>query len=132
MAFDLDDEELEATKKLHGVGKEEIQVGEYVRTKYGEIGIITQVYPQIKWIKKVNPSLLDYNIIKNHSFSIIDLIEVGDYVNGCKVYENHKTYLTVHQKVKDSEVDYNYINHDEIKSLVTKEQFAQMEYIVKE
>ena len=47
--------------------EDEIKVGEYVRTKYGEIGIITQVYPQIKWIKKVNPSLLDYNIIKNHS-----------------------------------------------------------------
>ena len=56
--------------------EDEIKVGEYVRTKYGEIGIITQVYPQIKWIKKVNPSLLDYNIIKKHSFNIIDLIEV--------------------------------------------------------
>lgn len=55
---------------------EEIKVGEYVRTNYGEIAKITQTFPQIKGIKKVNPSLIDFNLIVKHSFNIIDLIEV--------------------------------------------------------
>ena len=54
--------------------------------------------------------------------NIIDLIEVGDYVNGYKVtskdqflgFGNHDWYMT----------------NDEIKSIVTKEQFESMEYKV--
>ena len=61
----------------------------------------------------------DKNIIKS-SFNIIDLIEVGDYVNGYEVtskdqflgFGNHDWYMT----------------NDEIKSIVTKEQFSAMEY----
>lgn len=49
-------------------------------------------------------------------------------MNGCKVYENRGTYLMVYQKVKNSEIDYNYINHNEIKSIVTKQQFESIEY----
>lgn len=54
----------------------EIEVGEYCRNKYGEIGIITNIYPRIMWRKRKNPSLLDYNMIVKHSKNIIDLIEV--------------------------------------------------------
>lgn len=61
---------------------------------------------------------------KEPSHNIIDLIEVGDYVNGYKVTSkdqflgigNHDWYIA----------DY------EIKSIVTKEQFSQMEYKVVE
>ena len=63
----------------------------------------------------------DKNIIKS-SFNIIDLIEVGDYVNGYEVtskdqflgFGNHDWYMT----------------NDEIKSIVTKEQMEQMAYKV--
>lgn len=63
----------------------------------------------------------DKNIIKS-SFNIIDLIEVGDYVNGYEVtskdqflgFGNHDWYMT----------------NDEIKSIVTHEQFSAMEYKV--
>lgn len=101
----------------------EIKVGEYVRTKYGEIGIITQVYPQIKWIKKVNPSLLDYNIIKKHSSNIIDLIEANDYVNGSRVFSISDGI------VKTFNLDYV---EDEIKLIVTHEQFKSIEYTIHE
>ena len=58
-------------------------------------------------------------IIKS-SPNIIDLIEVGDYVNGYEVtskdqflgFGNHDWYMI----------------NDEIKSIVTKEQFKSMEY----
>lgn len=108
----------------------EIEVGEYARTDRGVIYKYTEE-------ERDDILLQDFRLfndgkISKHSKNIIDLIEKDDYVNGCKVYENHKTYLTVHQKVKDSEVDYNYINHDEIKSIVTKEQYKSVEYIVKE
>ena len=62
-------------------------------------------------------------IIKS-SPNIIDLIEVGDYVNGYEVtskdqflgFGNHDWYMT----------------NDEIKSIVTKEQFKNIEYEVKQ
>lgn len=72
---DLDDDELKATRRLNGVNKE-IEVGEYVRTRYGEIGIVVKTYPRLYWIKKKNPSLLEYNEIKIKSKELIDLIEV--------------------------------------------------------
>lgn len=53
----------------------EIAVEEYVRTRYGEIGQITKIYPKLMWKKRKNPSLLEFNEIKKHSFNIIDLIE---------------------------------------------------------
>lgn len=99
----------------------EIKVGEYFRTENGKIH---------KWSK--GRTYTGKNKIVKHSKNIIDLIEEDDFVNGCKVYENHKTYLTVYQKVKNSEVDYNYINHDEIKTILTHEQYEQNAYRLEE
>lgn len=39
MAFDLDEDELRATRKMNKADRNEIEVGEYVRTKDGKIGI---------------------------------------------------------------------------------------------
>ncbi len=58
----------------------DIKVGEYVRTKYGEIGIITENYPRLKWKKKKASIYLEFNLILKHSKSITDLIEAGDIV----------------------------------------------------
>ncbi len=96
--------------------------------------------------------------IVNHSYNIIDLIEVGDYVNGLpveriegtlddendiKVWFGVATYgrTTLNQinhryTVKDElEDDYSLrfrcIKPEDIKSIVTKEQFSSMEYKVK-
>ena len=141
MAFDLDDDELKATRILHGVDKE-IEVGEYVRTKYGEIGIITETFPKIKWIKRVNPSLLDYNLIKNHSFEQMDLVEVGDVIQ-LKGAEELKYEVLKISWSKSKGKHIHIINPfrteggkdifiEDIKSILTKEQFNANCYEVKE
>ena len=77
-------------------------------------------------------------MIKKASHNIIDLIEVGDYVNGLKVSSVGGTYYG--RKDKAIYCDYcenketgkwTMIYDDEIKSIVTKEQFESMKYEVK-
>lgn len=75
----------------------------------------------------------DSMAVENFSNNIIDLIELGDYVNGeivTKIKEwnslidgNFRYVVTCH---------YEIIRADEIKSIVTKEQFKEMEYRVDE
>ena len=76
-------------------------------------------------------------MIKKASHNIIDLIEVGDYVNGLKVSSVGGTYYG--RKDKAIYCDYcenketgkwTMIYDDEIKSIVTKEQFESMSYEV--
>ena len=71
------------------------------------------------------------NIIKS-SPNIIDLIEVGDYVNGSYIYsivEENKN--TGQPRVLFTEED-GVLGSGEIKSIVTKEAFEQMEYRIGE
>ena len=64
--------------------------------------------------------------------NLIDLIEVGDYVNGKRVYNisivDGLKYLDV--EVEDYLSDTPFINADQITSIVTKEQFASVKYEV--
>ena len=61
------------------------------------------------------------------SHNIIDLIEVGDYVNGYLVLNvldfNDNTRILSLERIYD-----NKITEEDIKSIVTKEQFESMEY----
>ena len=121
-----------------------MKVGDYVRTEDGTITRIKMFYEK-KWEE---PELIyarflceDYEIYEyprqaKSSPNIIDLIEVGDYVNGYKVLEIEKDYLFDYTEeinvliVQNDEV-YEVarkIYSDDIKSIVTKEQFSQMEY----
>lgn len=64
------------------------------------------------------------------SFDITDLITKGDYVNGSPVsfierHENGKTWIYT-----DSEYKYGYLK-EEIKTVVTREEFYLIEYEVK-
>ena len=73
--------------------------------------------------------ITDNTFIK-HSKNIIDLIEVGDYVNGYKVEDitifNDGTFEIVFN-------EYQWIiATTAIETIVTKEQFAQAEYKIKE
>lgn len=66
----------------------------------------------------------EHNIIGEPSLNQIDLIEVGDYANGCKVIKN---------TLKDGGnivivQGGNCFTNDDIKTVVTKEQFSAMEY----
>lgn len=115
-----------------------MKVGDYVRTNKGNIAKIVKItdltiicdyiiYPSNygfnKQLRKENLKRLGVKSSPN----IIDLIEVGDYVNGVMVTE-----------IKDGKPfkeDYNdpYYSYyfDDIYSIVTKEQFEAMKYEIK-
>ena len=107
-----------------------MKVEDYVRTKDGYISKIKElginIYTDVGcWSK--------YYVIKS-SPNIIDLIEVGDYVNGYKVLFAGATTWDNDGNVIDKRVKINYAGYDRwlsedfIKSIVTKEQFESMEY----
>ena len=110
-----------------------MKTGDYARTKSGIIGkliIKEDTIAVAKWqggyelqdttTYIINDEKVYKNEIIKSSPNIIDLIEVGDYVNGYEVtskdqflgFGNHDWYMI----------------NDEIKSIVTKEQFESMEY----
>jgi hypothetical protein len=112
-----------------------MKVGDYVRTKHYGISKITDIYNEDKIeLDNVNAfgikgvCYMAENIIKS-SPNIIDLIEVGDYVNGLKVEgvnNEIKGFGTIIFS-KDSSIMEDYIY-----SIVTKEQFESMEYKIGE
>ena len=67
-------------------------------------------------------------MIVKASNNIIDLIEVGDYVNGYKVVELNKKRIGF--GISKISCHYCYFNDDkiEIKSILTKEQFESIKY----
>ena len=115
-----------------------LEVGMYVRTKNG---IIDKVIIDYKG-KCNSPNCnckhvsCQYNYydevdIINASHNIIDLIEVGDYVNGHKVLNIEQYQIEVESSAIENET-WEEIEFYEIKSIVTKEQFEQMAYKVEE
>ena len=72
--------------------------------------------------------------IVKHSFNIIDLIEEGDYVNGIYIECTKGAYLeTLEHDYENSDlghIEYLKIYPYDIKSIVTKEQFKNIEYKV--
>lgn len=108
----------------------EIEIGEYGRTNTGKIFIFAWLVNE-NGVTYENKVILieDGRLTKNfyyfdkdekivkHSKNIIDLIEEGDYVNGKKVRMNYETgkFRNIPRQIK---------------SIVTKEQFANMEYKV--
>ena len=118
----------------------ELKVGMYVRTKNG-IGKVdsTEVFLEKYFqfhldsnkgrIHNVTTNTYwnsDDDIIGEPSFNIIDLIEVGDYVNGYRVAYTMKSLLGFEE---GQDGDW-YMSNENIKSIVTKEQFSSMEYKV--
>lgn len=106
-----------------------LEVNMYVRTKKGIYKInhfINNIYTQkFTYIDNQGVSnILDEEEIIKASHNIIDLIEVGDYVNGSEVTS------------KDQFLGFGnhdwYILDNEIKSIVTKQQFERMSYKVGE
>ena len=106
--------------------EEMIKPNDYVRTHKGKIYKVTNVY-----ILKITcgHTSLRYNDIKSHSQNIIDLIEVGDYVNGHLVVDKRK------EEVQEIEVESDYLIHhclkeEDIKSIVTHGSFNSIKYEV--
>ena len=134
MAFDLDDEENKATRVANGASKErkeenmDIEVGEYVRTRAGHFYKITRIDENgfIYWNKIQCGWSMEQlkDIVVKHSKQLIDLIEVGDYVNGMEVLDIYK--LRDLWKPIEIRVDSRYTNFiiaEDIKTLLTKESY---------
>lgn len=68
-------------------------------------------------------------------YNIIDLIEEGNYVNGYLVIEKPYSYLGIQFISLDTHTSWGWgkgeIPAEDIKSIVTKEQFENMKYEVK-
>ena len=99
----------------------ELEIGMYVRTINGKIWVIIS-QRAISGHRK--------DIIKA-SYNIIDLIEIGDYVNHHRVVdiESNNEDKTLYLYVDT--LEYNEVVYQsDIKSILTKEQFESMEYKV--
>ena len=109
-----------------------IKVGEYIRTKNGYIGkyIIQQNINYIDTGKNYIGFDIENDIVKC-SPNIIDLIEVGDYVNG---YYVEKVWEQVNYRMAiDLRGSYLGLSDEKfIKSIVTKERFKESEYRINE
>ena len=120
-----------------------LEVGQFVRLKSGYICKIININdfrePNMKYGVEANylkdvMFIGDDDVVKA-SYNIIDLIQVGDYVNDYKVVD----IIHNNRKLEPSTMVYceygnNYIGfyNKEIKSVITDEQMEQMAYKVEE
>lgn len=128
-----------------------IEVGDYIRTLNGKICKVLSIRAKSRFRTNTGhisnsperyfvDNLKQYSIskpyVKKHSKNIIDLIEVGDYVNGNKVHSvDYSTSLQTGEKYLVIDKIYQsvkYFCEKDIKSIVTKEMFKEMEYRVDE
>lgn len=124
--------------------KLELKENMYVRTKddyisqykYYDYDIGEGLIGKLLCIPLSNGTFANIENIKKFSYNIIDILEVGDYVNGSKVAniveEDGMQYLVLDR----DEVFYDNClepsSNKDIKSIVTHEQMEQMEYKVGE
>ena len=122
-----------------------MKTGDYVRTKNGYIGRIYNIneFREPSMIYAIDiPKADDFVFMGKEDFisspNIIDLIEVGDYVNGHKVNEvdldDIDDYGNDFRYIK-TEHDFtlnHWVKENEIETIVTKEQFKNMEYKIGE
>ena len=102
--------------------KLELKENMYVRTKKGNI-----------YKFETNNSMAKNGAKKymiNCSYNIIDILEIGDYVNGYYVEDVLKTFVNV--AVGSNYFQSPTIYEKDIKSIVTKQQFENMAYKVGE
>ena len=102
---------------------EEIQVGEYCRT---DKGIIFKVDKEKKNLDIANFLDVEYGKIVKHSKNIIDLIEIGDFINGNKVYKVTNTCIYCIGKAVQNKLTVN------IQTILTHEQYESNCYRIGE
>ena len=118
-----------------------LEVGQFVRLKSGYICKIININefrePNMKYGVEANylkdvMFIGDDDVVKA-SYNIIDLIKVGDYVNGYKVvdiiHNNRKLEPSTMVYCEYGNSHVGFYNED-IKSVITKEQMEQMVYKV--
>lgn len=105
----------------------EIEVGEYVRSKIGNIGRVTKIEDD-KFLYE-NKELITWveNVVK-HSKNIIDLIEVGDIVYTYDVLNYDVIYIYDDEMLKAVKEDIE--QGIKIKTIWTKEQLKHIAFNV--
>lgn len=108
-----------------------LEVGQFVRTKDGYISQYkyydTKNMGKLLCIPLSNGTFANIEDIVKTSYNIIDILEVGDYVNGLPVKFVEEDRVDIGQGE-----DYFWLKNQHIKSIVTKEQMKQMAYKVGE
>ena len=126
-----------------------LEVGKWCRTKMGTIFKITggnsdmwEIDITYSYLSKCededyssyaynkNNSLLEKLVVKA-SYNIIDILEVGDYVNGLPVSKTSE-YINTYEKYIELYGSCSDWENEDIKSIVTKEQFEYITYKVGE
>lgn len=130
--------------------KSELKENMYVRNCYGRIAKIEDIEDNIaycdNWLYQRYEEFItfidlnnekDINKITKVSFDIIDILEVGDYVNGKKIVDvgclingPRKGTKVIDYYITPSAV--SYLENEDIKSVVTKELFELAEYRIGE
>ena len=121
----------------------ELQVGEYVRINNNfrvialGIGKVIRINQDTIYVKMNFESPFAFKIenIAKHSFNIIDLIEIGDYINGKKVkhivmFEGFPDYPKLIFTDEKKLLPYETCENEDIKTICTKEQLKSIEYNV--
>lgn len=119
---------------------DKIEIGDYVRTRYGIAKIINDVGNNYFEVDKNGiycsarsfSSYIHKDYIMKHSKNIIDLVDIGDFVNGVEI--NEITNDSIGKRMIASistygDDDISFGNKD-IDTIVTKEQFKNIEYRV--
>ena len=128
-----------------------LEVGMYVRNCYGRIAKIEYIEDNIaycdNWLYQCYEDFITFidlnekeniNKITKSSYNIIDILEVGDYVNGYIAEEIKRGYdgkIWIDNGTRGYDEGGEYIiwkRNEDIKSIVTKEQFENMVYKVGE
>ena len=116
--------------------EDRIEVGEYVRTKNGEIGVFDRYSSRkenslykslfncfIKIRNRKTPLQCCEDYIVKHSKQLMDLIEIGDYVNGMQVLDVYKPRdLWEPIEIRVDSRYMNFILAEDIQKILTKEQ----------
>lgn len=124
-----------------------IEVGDYIRTKKGLIAKVC-AYQDLKIYDDKGKSAIFYSFdtdkgtiadveIAKHSKNIINLLEVGDYLNGYLVTDidkNNQMICLLMPFNEENQSNFNIVWNTKysIKTILTKEQFKNAEYRIPE
>jgi len=116
--------------------KDEIKVGDYIRTELGYIGKVQSVNMFNADLYRTDNGTYSKEEIVNHSLNIIDLIKEGDFIK-YRLKNLSQTNIGIVRKQIDPRnmkevitVGFYRINQVEILKIVTKEEFENVGYEV--
>ena len=118
--------------------KLELKENMYYRTYSGSINKITSIKDYNEREYLLNGFYINKDTIKKASYNIIDILEVGDYVNGYIVEEIKRGYdgkIWIDNSTRGYDDGGGYTiwkRNEDIKSVITHEQMEQMAYKVGE